>query len=496
MVPRKAPLSGLKNGTVLSVTAGFIAFALWLRWCHAELQRGLAAGRVVEAADIFYREVVFGAATLFFLTAAALFFFMRRAAAALERLAESAEKASSGDFSGRYSALSESDAQRLEAAVQALSDKLEQTAASLEHQRKESEAVLRIMSDGVIAVDREERILGLNEAAAWLLNLEEASGRMLHEFVRSTQLPEFVQTLFERGEASIPEIALRINDEDLTLSLRGKVLAEHDRHPAAAILVFQNLTQMKRLENVRRDFVANVSHELRTPVTSIKGFVETLLEGAMDSPVDRKKFLEIILRHTRRLNNIIDDLLALARLENAPQENSFCSERFSVSDAVAAAVEFCQSNADQKNVRLASRAPHNTYLFGSKLLIEQALINLILNAIRYSEAGDLVAVNAAIDDEQMVIEVHDTGVGIAREHLPRLFERFYRVDRARTREDGGSGLGLSIVKHIALAHGGDVKVSSELGNGSTFTLRLPASGPESSASDAARTAGVAVSTAL
>jgi len=473
-----SPLSRLRNGILTSVAVCFLLFLIWLSVLHSSFQHSVPAGKTHDAVAQLFQSISLGASFLFVVSVAAILLLLKKASESLERLSGAASKALQGDFTGRFSTLGNSDVARLEAAVEELSMKLEQTAASLEKQRHESDAVFRVMSEGVIAIDREERILGLNESAAWLLNRAggDASGKMLHELVRSTQLPQFVQNLFLHGESSIPEIQFRIDDEELTLSLKGKVLAGSPPEGAAAILVFEDLTQIKRLENVRRDFVANVSHELRTPITSIKGFVETLLEGAMENPSDRQRFLEIILRHTKRLNDIIDDLLSLARLESASESTTHHYEKFTASEILRGVVEFCRPTAAERQIELIAKCERDTSIYGSRLLIEQALINLVINGIKYSQGTGPVSIVASSDEENVTFNVEDRGIGISREHLPRIFERFYRVDRARTREEGGSGLGLSIVKHIALAHGGDVRVASELGNGSTFSLRLPAAG--------------------
>ena len=236
----------------------------------------------------------------------------------------------------------------------------------------------------------------------------------------------------------------------------------------------ERLQSLNRLETIRRDFVANVSHELKTPITSIKGFVETLLDGAMNDPVEADRFLKIVSKHSNRLNAIIEDLLTLSRLE---QDGTAGVERqpIGLSGLVSSAVEICAHRAENKNISIKIECPDTLIASVNPPLIEQALINLISNAVKYSPEGKTVTVSVYAKREGVVLSVIDQGYGIAPEHLERLFERFYRVDKGRSRQEGGTGLGLAIVKHIAQAHGGTVSVKSTFGVSSTFSIFLPAS---------------------
>jgi len=233
------------------------------------------------------------------------------------------------------------------------------------------------------------------------------------------------------------------------------------------------VTRLRRLENVRRDFVANVSHELKTPITAIRGFVETLLDGAIDSKEDARRFLEIIIRQSERLQSIIEDLLSLSRIEQESEKGGIELQEGPVRSVLLSAIQSCEPTAQQKSVELQLVCDDALRSRLNAPLLEQAVVNLIDNAVKYSPENSVVLVQAMSRGDQVVIEVRDQGRGIAREHLPRVFERFYRVDKARSRKQGGTGLGLAIVKHIAQAHGGRVTVESEPGSGSTFRLHLP-----------------------
>jgi two-component system phosphate regulon sensor histidine kinase PhoR len=241
-----------------------------------------------------------------------------------------------------------------------------------------------------------------------------------------------------------------------------------------ALIVLDNITRLKVLENIRRDFVANVSHELKTPITSIKGFVETLRDGAVNDPEDRMRFLDIIARHSDRLNAIIDDLLSLSRIEQEAEREQIALEEGRIRDALDAAVLVCASKADEKGIRVDLACDQDLRAKINLPLLEQAIVNLIDNAIKYSGSGSNIRIEAAGTAAETVIRVRDWGCGIPQDHLQRIFERFYRVDKARSRKLGGTGLGLAIVKHIVHAHGGRILVESSPGKGSTFSICLPA----------------------
>ncbi|HOX07085.1 MAG TPA: ATP-binding protein [Planctomycetota bacterium] len=234
--------------------------------------------------------------------------------------------------------------------------------------------------------------------------------------------------------------------------------------------------RLRRLETVRQEFVANVSHELKTPITSIKGFVETLLDGAAENPEDARKFLEIVARHADRLNSIIGDLLLLSRIEEGGDRPLELGE-VPLRDVLRAAVEACAAKTGAKGVAVYLDCPNELTVRASPPLLEQAVVNLIDNAVKYSEPGSPIHVEGCAEvGGGAAVAVRDRGQGIAPEHLPRLGERFYRVDKARSRQAGGTGLGLAIVKHIAQAHGGRVSVESRVGEGSVFRIHLPGGG--------------------
>lgn len=229
--------------------------------------------------------------------------------------------------------------------------------------------------------------------------------------------------------------------------------------------------RIKKLENIRKDFIANVSHELRTPITSIKGFTETLLESELEDKEEIRHFLEIINKHSDRLNAIIEDLLSLSKIEKNGRDIKFVNCK--IVTPIENAIEICKIKAKNKNLALEIYADRTLTAKLNPSLIEQAVVNLIDNAIKYSNDSSQVTIRLYKENKNAVISVEDSGCGIKEKHLSRLFERFYRVDKARSRKQGGTGLGLSIVKHIAEIHKGDVAVKSELEKGSTFFIKIP-----------------------
>jgi two-component system phosphate regulon sensor histidine kinase PhoR len=363
----------------------------------------------------------------------------------------------------------------------ALSDALSHMAVQLREridtimqQRNEIKATLTSMVEGVIAVDVEERVINLNQAAAQIFscNPSEAKGRSIQEAIRNPQLHQFVKDVLSRQEP-VEKIMVVHSDKERFLNGHGTVLRDPNENQIGALIVLNDITRLRKLENIRREFVANVSHELRTPVTAIKGFVETLLDGKAEDPVEEERFLNIINKHTSRLESIIEDLLNLSKIEREDERDEIIFTEGKIIDVLSNAIEMCQDKADAKHIEIILSCPEDTIAKMDAQLLEQAMINLLDNALKYSEPGRSISIKASQTEDELIISVLDQGCGIDKKHLPRLFERFYRVDKARSRKLGGTGLGLAIVKHISQAHGGSVSVESSPGKGSTFRIHLP-----------------------
>lgn len=372
--------------------------------------------------------------------------------------------------------------------AQRLHDRIDE----LQVHQHEHEAILQSMHSGVIALDLDQRILRLNRAAETILGAGNHSanihrgctGRLLQEVVRSAELNEYVDTVMREESTAPAEFRLR-SQPDLIVQATSSQLTDVSGSRVGVLVVLNDVTPLRRLESLRSDFAANVSHELRTPITNIKGYVETMLEVGVDNAEQARRFLDIIKRNSDRLAAIIEDILSLAWLEQPDTRPSLEREVAEIGPLIEAVVWQFQNAAEAKRITLTTKVPADLSASINTQLFEQAVANYVSNAIKYSPPETAVTVSASLisPDEAalsdggpqkwIAIAVSDEGQGIAREHLPRVFERFYRVDKARSRELGGTGLGLAIVKHIALVHGGRVDVESCVGKGSTFRILLP-----------------------
>ncbi len=344
----------------------------------------------------------------------------------------------------------------------------------LEAQRKEMEAVLSSMVEGVVAVDHDLSILSMNRAASRMFGHEpsEIIGRPIAGVAGLGDTADLLSAAMGQDDPVEGELPFGVEGLGLAQAHATRLRAPSGE-TIGALVVLHDVTRLRTLERVRQDFVASVSHELKTPVTTIKGFIETLLDGAVEDPEEAERFLRIAARQVDRLNAIIEDLLTLSRLEQASEKTEILMESILLEDVLRTAVEVCEPRASEKGVTISLDCPDGLRVEASPALLEQAVINLVDNAVKYSDPGNSVQVGAERGAEGLVVWVRDHGSGIPAEHLPRLFERFYRVDKARSRTAGGTGLGLAIVKHIAQVHGGEARVESAAGAGSTFSLVLP-----------------------
>ena len=358
--------------------------------------------------------------------------------------------------------------------INAMAERLEDRIETVERQRNEQEAIFTGMVEGLIVIDENEKLVRINPAASSFLGVEidDAKGRMIQEVVRNPYLQKLVGKTLGSAITVEEDFTIRNDRGELYIQGHGVQLLRPDGRLRGGVIVLNNVTRLRKLENLRKDFVANVSHELRTPITSIKGFVETLLDGAMRDPADAAQFLNIIGRQAERMDNIIEDLLLLSGVERGLEESNVRVEKGRIVDIIRDALEVCEYKAKEKNIGVNVDCASDIAATVNEPLLEQAVINLLDNAIKYSDEGGPVEISVSRYADEITIEVRDEGCGIDKEDIPRLFERFYRVDKARSRKLGGTGLGLAIVKHIMQAHGGSVTVASNPGEGSTFTLHL------------------------
>jgi two-component system, OmpR family, phosphate regulon sensor histidine kinase PhoR len=334
--------------------------------------------------------------------------------------------------------------------------------------------LLAEMREGVLIVDVQRRILESNPAAGRMLSARDDGlvGKSLLEAMLSYEVLSLFTSLQKTGTAQQQEVK-RNGETGRTLLVR--LLPLHPPRPKPAVgmpfclVLIEDVTELRRLETIRRDFVANVSHELRTPLASIRAMAETLQDGAIEDVTVAERFVRIIVGEVERLTRILEDLLILSRAE------SHLPERvpFALDALIYSVVERLQTQADKTHLALTVSTPSPLTVVANRDLIEQVLVNLVDNAIKYTSEGGRVEVRATQQERRVTVSIIDTGIGIMSQDLPRIFERFYRVDKARSRQSGGTGLGLSIVKHIIETHGGQVTVESEYGRGSTFSFFLP-----------------------
>ena len=392
----------------------------------------------------------------------------------LDLIERGAERFARGDLTQRLPLLHSGVLGTLRRSLNVMARQLDDRMKLISRQRNELDVVLAGMVEGVISIDLRESILTVNPAAANLLGCDSGAvvGRSLQEVVRNLELYRFMKDAL----TSLQPLERRIlfhATEDRWLDAYARILRANDQKPLGVLIVLNDVTRLCRLESLRRDFVANVSHELKTPVTSIKGFVETLLDGAIENPDDSRRFLGIVARQADRLNAIFDDLLSLSKLEQSTEQATIELSPGRLAPVLQAAIQTCEHNARLRGVAIRLVCASELRANINAALLEQAVVNLIDNATKYSESGSSVEVSAGTQGSSVQIMVRDFGAGIASSHLPRLFERFYRIDAGRSRKQGGTGLGLAIVKHIAQAHAGSVEVESQVGEGSTFLIKLP-----------------------
>ena len=358
--------------------------------------------------------------------------------------------------------------------INSLTAQLKQRIQRESEQLTQEKAILSSMIEGVLAIDSNRRIINMNGAAADLLQItvNKALGRRIEEVVRISELLRFIQRIFDEKNPIVKDLKL-YEDKERYLRAQGSRLISGNGEEIGALVVLFDVTRMHQLEMIRKEFAANVSHELRTPITGIKGFVETLLDGQLQKPEELERYLTIIAQQTDRLAAIIDDLLDLARVEQDIERDNITRIETFIRPLIDSAVSTYAAPAKSKNISVVINCDENLKAEINPHLLEQAFGNLIDNAVKYSDSDGKIEIGAHKVEEEIVVSVTDHGRGIEERHLSRLFERFYRVDKARSRELGGTGLGLAIVKHIALSHHGRAEVTSTPGKGSTFTIRFP-----------------------
>jgi len=441
-------------------------------------------GTVNEEVWVFRRRLWLASLIMLVVTGIASLLISRSFSLRVERLQSFSRRVAEGDFRPIEADRSGDALEGLAASLNDTASRLDRAIRTLTEERNLSSAILGSMVEGVAVVNSSERLVFANEGFAEILELgvPPQAGSSLVETVRQTELIEAVRAVLSG--------APRVEAEIVTGTLRQRFFAAtvasvRPAENSGAVIVLHDITDLRKLERVRRDFVANVSHEFKTPLTAIQGFAETLLAGAMDDPQNRVRFLQIILDHSRRLARLTDDLLELSRMDADRVDLEV--DRLSVSQFVQSCIDTTQRSAAEKNLRVSVNLKTSLPdIAADRRRLAEVLQNLLDNAVQYTPSGGRITVSASSDGEEVEFTVSDTGIGIPKVDQPRIFERFYSVDVARSREVGGTGLGLSIAKHLVEAHGGRIWVESEVGQGSQFHFTVPVFQAQHAASRPAR----------
>lgn len=417
--------------------------------------------------NIFFRLLV-GFAVAFSLFTILAWQVIKSITEPIKQITQTAQEIAHGKLDERINIQSKDEIGTLSEMFNLMAQQLSDTIRNISNDKERLTTILKNMADGLIALDATGKILLINPAAAQIFEVpEDTRGRALIEVNRNQQLTESLQKVYATGELVDTEIQL-IYPREIILHAHIAPI-KGDERIQGIVLIFTDVSELRRLERIRTEFVGNVSHELKTPLTSIRGYVETLLDMEIEDPLV-SKFLKVINKESQRLARLINDLLDLSKLE-ARRHHQLQPTR--LTDVVENVIYVLAPEAEKKKIELTIDLPLNLpRVMGVEEQLDQVLINLMDNGIKYTPAGGEVILSAEADEHWVTIKVADNGCGIPDEDLERIFERFYRVDKARSRQAGGTGLGLSIVKHIVKAHGGDIEVQSEPGVGSTFIVKL------------------------
>lgn len=392
----------------------------------------------------------------------------------IEEIRKGAEGFARGEFDNRLPIYHSEEIASLADTMNKMAGELKLRINTITRQQEKLEVVLSSMAEGVIAIDNDEHVISMNQSAGYMLEVDpsKVQGRSIQEVIRNIDLQKLISdSLYSETRAE--EDIILYSDKERVLQGHGTPLNDEAGMRIGALIVLNDVTRLMKLESIRKDFVANVSHEIKTPITAIKGFVETLVDGAMNKRKDADRFLKIIEKHADRLDAIIEDLLSLSRIEHEVERGEIVLEKARIHDVLQTVLQICEIKAAPRSIKIELSCDKDLSAEINPPLMEQAIINLLDNAIKYSDDHSTVQLDAGQIKGDVIIDVRDRGCGIGKEHLSRLFERFYRIDKARSREMGGTGLGLAIVKHIVQAHKGRVDVESTLGTGSTFSIIFP-----------------------
>jgi two-component system, OmpR family, phosphate regulon sensor histidine kinase PhoR len=406
--------------------------------------------------------------------AVASFYVAGRITKPVEQMTKGAIEFAKGNLNNRLSSPDTEELSQLARAMNQMAMELAKKIQDFKNRSHELEAVHTSMQEGVIAIDKNEQIITINTAAAKIFDFPAPTlkKKNILEVARNYELQSFIQRALSTHEPVEDDILVE-RDETIVLNIHSTALYDTRKERMGTLIIFHDITRIRRLEKMHKAFAANVSHELKTPLTAIKGFIETLQQMLADNEIQNSDtFLRIIEKNVNRMVALINDLLALSRLERL-EGTAIEFESHPLSTLLNGAVYFCQPQAVQKKIHITLDCPDTLTARVDPILMEQAIINLVDNAVKYSPEDTRITIGVSCQKGVVIIEIRDSGNGIDKEHLPKIFNRFYRVDKGRSRNEGGTGLGLAIVKHIVQYHGGKIEVESQRGKGTFFKISLP-----------------------
>lgn len=419
-----------------------------------------------------YPNLIYGGFTLLIIIAIFGFIISRKKVKPIIEMQNAAERFAQGNFKEKIYPPKNPELQPLANSLNQMAKQIDEKINIIGEQKKLQQSILKSMKEGVLAVNYDFEIIFMNDTACTIFSVDKSftKGRTLQETVRIPDIQNFVKTVMQSDVIETAEFVIK-GEIDKSYNLKGTNLTDTEDNKIGILVLINDITELKFLETMKRDFVANVSHELKTPITAIKGFVETLIDGAINEPDNAKKFLEIIHKHTERMNAIVADLLSLSNLEEKTINIKF--DENNIASLLKSAIDNYEYIANNKSIRIELNCPENLTAKVNGKLIVHAVGNLIDNAIKYSDNNSKITVSTKSENNKLIIKVQDEGCGFTDEHISRLFERFYRIEKSRNRDDGGTGLGLAIVKHITQVHNGTIEVQSKPGHGSVFSIVLP-----------------------
>lgn len=466
----------IRNSKTLMID--FIYVAMKLKSYETVLRVSVPMTHIRGLNNMIWIYLLFGVGAGILLTLILGYQFSLRITYPVKKLIEATKEIESGKYNQRVSIESKDELGQLGENFNMMAEKLEGTVEELVDKNLKFDAIMNSIVNAIIAVDSNFKIILANKVSRTLFNIsikEELLGKNFPEVIRNNQILNLLTDTIENNSSIVKEIVIGVNDEKTLRIYSNPISGGAVPVTKGGIILVQDITEIRKLEQIRTEFVSNVTHELKTPLTSIRGFVETLRNGAIEDTVVSGKFLEIIDIEAERLYMLINDILQLSEIEHRQSDYNISKNNLKL--IAEEVISILEGLAAKKNVSLELVCPQDVFMEVNRDRLKQMFINLIENAVKYNVDKGKVTIEIIKTLDSINISVEDTGIGIPKEHLTRVFERFYRVDKGRSRSMGGTGLGLSIVKHIVNLYNGDIKVVSNLEKGTSFSLRFPYNHP-------------------